>query len=115
MQDHPIRSWLPGQQLVSMDTYMTRDSCENDKVFINFNYFQNKRALSFTTRNCQQARKRIRTDNELLSSEAATDFNARRIAVASALKIELIDGNRKEQTCSPKTAADTTLSPFLGP
>ena len=49
---------------VPMDAYMTRDPCENDmftnsnKAFINFNNFKNKWVLSFTTLNCQQARKR---------------------------------------------------------
>jgi hypothetical protein len=32
----------------------------------------------------------------LLFSEETTNFKARRIAVASALKIELADGNRAE-------------------
>jgi hypothetical protein len=32
----------------------------------------------------------------LLSSEEATNFKARRIALASATKIELADGNRRE-------------------
>ena len=32
----------------------------------------------------------------LLSSEEATNFKARRIALASAIKIELADGNRRE-------------------
>jgi len=51
----------------------------------------------------------------LLSSEEATNFKARRIALASALKIELADGSRRESTCCPKTAADATLSPSLDP
>ena len=34
----------------------------------------------------------------LLSSEEATNFKARRIALASAIKIELEDGNRREST-----------------
>ena len=45
----------------------------------------------------------------LLSSEEATNFKARRIALASAIKIELADGNRRKSTCCPKTAADATL------
>ena len=40
---------------------------------------------------------------------------ARNIAVASALKIELADGNTREKTYCPKTAADTTLLPFVEP
>jgi hypothetical protein len=51
----------------------------------------------------------------LLSSEEATNFKARRIALVSAIKIELEDGNRRESTCCPKTAADATLSPSLEP
>ena len=56
---------------VHMGTYMHRNPCEYDmftnsnKAFINFNYFENERALSFTTLNCHQARKRIRTDHEI--------------------------------------------------
>ena len=51
----------------------------------------------------------------LLSSEETTNFKARRIALASAIKIELADGNRRESTCCPKRAADATLSPSLEP
>jgi hypothetical protein len=51
----------------------------------------------------------------LLSSEEATNFKARRIALASAIKIELADGNRRESTCCPKTAADATISLSLEP
>jgi hypothetical protein len=51
----------------------------------------------------------------LLSSEEATNFKARRIALVSAIKIELADGNRRESTCCQKTAADATLSPSLEP
>ena len=51
----------------------------------------------------------------LLSSEEATNFKARRIALASAIKIELADGNRGESTCCPKTATAATLSPSLEP
>jgi hypothetical protein len=47
----------------------------------------------------------------LLSSEEATKFKARRIALASALKIELADGNRRNNTGCRKTAVDATLSP----
>ena len=47
---------------------------------------------------------------KLLLSEEAMNFKARIITLASILKIELADGNRTEQTCSPKTAADVTLS-----
>ena len=60
----PFNDWVP------MDTYMTRDPCENymftnsNKAFINFIFFLNKSVLSFTTLNCQQARKRIGTDHE---------------------------------------------------
>jgi hypothetical protein len=50
---------------------------------------------------------------KLLSSKEATNFKARIIALASALKIELADGSRRESTCCPKTAADATLSPSL--
>jgi hypothetical protein len=48
--------------------------------------------LSFTTVNCQPGRKRIMN---LLSSEEATKVKARKIALTSALNIELADGNRK--------------------
>jgi hypothetical protein len=41
----------------------------------------------------------------LLSSEEATNVKARRIALASAIKIELADGNQRESTWCPKTAA----------
>jgi len=51
----------------------------------------------------------------LLSSEEATNFKARSIALASAIKIDLAHGNRKESTCCPKTAANATLSPSLEP
>ena len=50
---------------VLMDTYMTRDPCQNDmftnsnKAFINFNNFLNKRVYSFAILNCQKARKRL--------------------------------------------------------
>jgi hypothetical protein len=47
----------------------------------------------------------------LLFSEEATNCKARSIALASALKIELADDIRAEQTRCPKTAADATLSP----
>jgi hypothetical protein len=46
----------------------------------------------------------------LLSSEEATNVKARRIALASAIKIELADGNQRESTWCPKTAADATIS-----
>jgi hypothetical protein len=50
--------------------------------------------LSFTTLNREER------DSEqimnLLLSEEATNFKARSIALASALKIELADGNRTE-------------------
>jgi hypothetical protein len=39
----------------------------------------------------------------------------RRIAFASATKIELADGNRRESTCCPKTAADATIPLSLEP
>ena len=45
----------------------------------------------------------------LIWSEEATNFKGRRIAFASALKIELADASQKESTCCPKTAADATL------
>jgi hypothetical protein len=51
----------------------------------------------------------------LLSSEEATNFKARIITLASAIKIELADGNRRESTCCPKRAADATISPSLEP
>ena len=50
---------FPVNDCVPMDTYMTRDPCENDmftnskKAFINFKKKLNKRVLSFTTLNCQ--------------------------------------------------------------
>ena len=70
---------------IPMDTYMTRDPCENDmftnsnKAFINFNNFLNKRVLSFTTLNWQQIM-------NLLLPEEAMNFKARNFA--SALKIQ---------------------------
>ena len=51
----------------------------------------------------------------LLSSEEATNFKTRGIALASATKIELADGNRRESTCCPKPAADATISLSLEP
>jgi hypothetical protein len=51
----------------------------------------------------------------LLSSEEATNFKARRIALASAIKIELADGNRRESTYCPKTAVDATIPLSLEP
>ena len=51
----------------------------------------------------------------LLLSEEATNLKARPIALASALKIELTDGNWREYTYCPKTAADATISPSLEP
>jgi hypothetical protein len=44
-----------------------------------------------------------------LSSEEATNFKATSIALASELKIELADGNRRKHSCNPKTAGDATL------
>ena len=47
---------------------------------------------------------------KLHSSEEATNFKS--CTLASSLKIELTDGNRRETTFSTKTkAADATLSP----
>jgi hypothetical protein len=46
----------------------------------------------------------------IYSSEEATNFKARCIALASAIKIELADANRRESTCCSKTAADATMS-----
>jgi hypothetical protein len=43
------------------------------------------------------------SDINLDDSEEATNCKARSIALASALKIELADGNRAEYTCCPKT------------
>jgi len=51
----------------------------------------------------------------LLSTEEATNFKARSIALASARKIELADSTRAEQTCCPKTGSDATLSPSFEP
>ena len=48
----------------------------------------------------------------LLLSVEITNFKERNITLASALKIELLDGDRREYTCQ-KTAADATLSPSL--
>ena len=52
---------------------------------------------------------------KLLSSEETTNFKARNIALASAMKIEIADGNRREQTSCLKTAASANLSPSLEP
>ena len=49
----------------------------------------------------------------LHSSEEATYFRARSIALASALQIELADVNRRELTCCQKSVADATLSPSV--
>jgi predicted aspartyl protease len=49
----------------------------------------------------------------MLSSEELTKVKTRSIAEASAMKIELVDGNRTEYTCLPKPVADATLSPIL--
>jgi hypothetical protein len=43
------------------------------------------------------------------------NFKARSIALASALKIELANGNRREATCCPKTSTDATLAPSFEP
>jgi hypothetical protein len=43
------------------------------------------------------------------------NFKARSIALASALKIELADGNRREATCCPKTSTDATLPQSFEP
>ena len=51
----------------------------------------------------------------MLSSEELTNVKTRSIAEASAMKIELVDGNRTEYTCLPKPVADATLSPPLEP
>ena len=51
----------------------------------------------------------------LLSSEEATKYKARSIALASAVKIELADDNRRKYTCCPKTAVYATLSPSSEP
>jgi hypothetical protein len=42
-------------------------------------------------------------------------YLTRRIALASATKIELADGNRRESTCCRKTADDATISLSLEP
>ena len=49
----------------------------------------------------------------LFSSEEVTHIKIRSIELVSALKIEPADGNRREKTCCPKTAAGTTLSIFI--
>ena len=51
----------------------------------------------------------------LLSIEEVTNFKARIIALAFALKIELADGSRRGLTCCPKTAAGDTVSQSLVP
>ena len=49
----------------------------------------------------------------LFSSEEVTHIKIRSIELVSALKIEPADGNRREKTCCPKTAAGITLSIFI--
>ena len=49
----------------------------------------------------------------LHSSEEATNFRARSIAIDSALKIELADDNRRELACCQKSAADASIQMLL--
>ena len=51
----------------------------------------------------------------MLSSEELTNVKRGSIEVASAMKIELGNGNLTEYTCLPKPVADATLSPSLEP
>ena len=51
----------------------------------------------------------------MLSSEELKNVKTRSIAEASAMKIELGNGNLTEYTCLPKPVADATLSPSLEP
>ena len=51
----------------------------------------------------------------LFSSDEAINLSARIIALASAVKIELEGGRRRDATLFPKTAADATLTPSLEP
>ena len=51
----------------------------------------------------------------MFSSEELTNVKTRSIAEVSAMKIELVDGNRTEYTCLPKPVANATLSPSLEP
>ena len=98
---------------------MTRNPCENNmftnskKAFIISSIFKMKGfwVLQLSIAN-RQERESVQI-MKLLSSKEATNFKARIIALASALKIELADGSRRESTCCPKTAADATLSPSL--
>jgi hypothetical protein len=53
--------------------------------------FKIKGFLSFTVLNCQQVRKRGCTDHEFTLIRRGNE-----LALASALKIELADGNRRE-------------------
>ena len=71
---------------VPMDTYMTRDPCENDMsittAFTNFKYFLNESVLSFTTLNCQQARKRVRTDHEFTLIRRGNELQSKRHCIS---------------------------------
>jgi hypothetical protein len=49
----------------------------------------------------------------LLLSEEAMNFKAMCTALVSPLKIERVDGHRREAICCSKKAADAILSPSL--
>ena len=86
-----------------MDTYMTMDRCENymftdsNKAFYKFRQFFKIKGFWVLQRSIANRQERESEQiMNLLFSEEATNVKARRIAVASALKIELADGNRVE-------------------
>jgi hypothetical protein len=64
-------------------------NCSNSVVFLIFNF------MTFANSQERESEQII----NLLSSEEATTFKARRIALYSALKVELADGNRRQSTC----------------
>ena len=88
--------WLPYQRLCS---HMTRDSCENDMftnsntAFINFNYLLKWKSFELYNFQLTTGKKRA-SENIMnwLSSEEATNFKARSIALAYALNILQLDG-----------------------
>ena len=94
--------WLPGRRLCSMDTNMTRDTCDKDiltnsnKAFINFNYVVNERVVSLQLSIAHRQDRESEQIINLLSSEEVTHFKLRRIALVSTMKIGLADGNRRE-------------------
>jgi hypothetical protein len=70
-----------------MDTKITRNPCENnmltnsDKAFYKFQLFLKWKGLSFTTLDCQQARKRIRTDHEFTFFRRGNELQSKKYCI----------------------------------